>query len=76
MSSFSSTARTPCIRLGVTQVCRTSSLTRSVALLAERDIEGRDAGVPGLATDIEGVEAFSGDEVEGVVGTGVPGASF
>ena len=52
------------------QVCRTSSLTGSVALLAERDIEGRDAGVPGSATDTEGVEAFSGDEVEGV-STGV-----
>lgn len=73
MSSFSSIARTPCIRLGVTQVCRTSSLTRSVELLAETDVEGRDVGVPGGKTDTEGVEAFSGDKVEGVVGTGVAG---
>ena len=73
VSSFSSTARTPCIRLGVTQVCRTSSLTRSAELLPETDIEGRDAGVPSGATDSEGVEAFSGDKVEGVVGTGVAG---
>ena len=63
MSSFSCTARTPCIRLGVTQVCRTSSLTRLVELLAETDIEGHDGGVPGGATDSDGVE--------GVVATGV-----
>lgn len=55
-TSPSSTARTLCILLGVTQVCKTSSPTWSTALLSERGTEGCCASAAGV-TGVEGVGA-------------------